>query len=180
MKTLTKLIAAVFVAAALFFTTHVQAQTTPANALRMGIGFDAGIPTGFLRISSNLVLGGTIRLQYGITNNFAVTLTSGADHFLSKTNPATGTKFDSFGVIPIKVGVKEFFIPNVYVLLETGIAIEETDSGVGNTKFALVPALGYADKHWDVGVRYEHYSGQMDPYGFVALRIAYGFALFTK
>lgn len=34
-----------------------------------------------------------------------------------------------------------------------------------------------ASKSWDVGVRYENYSGQSNNYGTVGLRIAYGFGL---
>jgi len=180
MKSLSKLLAASLAVAALFFATTVKAQTTPANALRLSIGADAGLPTGNLTIGSNFVLGGTVRLHYGITNSFAVTLTSGADHFFSKINPATGIKFDSFGIIPIKAGVKWFFVPSIYVAAEGGIGIEETDSGQGNTKVLLSPTLGWANQHWDIGVRYDNYSGQADPYGFVALRVAYGFPFFTK
>ena len=123
------------------------------------------------------MLGGTARIQYGLTNSLAITLTSGADHFFSKVNPATGNKFNSFGIIPVKAGLKEFFIPSFYVAAEAGVAVEETDSGAGNTKFLLSPAVGWANNHWDVGIRYDHYSGQQDPYGFVAIRIAYGFKL---
>jgi hypothetical protein len=177
MKTLAKLTAAAFIVAAPFFTTYVKGQTTPANALRLSIGLDAGIPTGNLTIGSDFVLGGTARLQYGLSNNFAVTLTSGADHFFSKVNPATGKYFDSFGVIPIKAGIKEFFTPNLYFGAEAGVGIEETDSGTGEKKLLLSPALGWGNQHWDVGVRYDNYSGQNDNYGFVALRIAYGFRL---
>ncbi|MFI5161986.1 MAG: hypothetical protein ACHQHN_11950 [Sphingobacteriales bacterium] len=58
MKTSSKLIAALFMVAALFFTTTAKAQTTPANTLRMSIGVDAGLPTCNLTIGSNFVLGG--------------------------------------------------------------------------------------------------------------------------
>ena len=180
MKSLSKLTVAAFIIAAMFFTTTAKAQTTPANTLRMSIGVDAGLPTGNLTIGSNFVLGGTIHLQYGICNNFAVSLASGADHFFSKINPATGIVFDSFGIIPIKAGVKWFFVPGLYVAGEGGIAIEETDSGAGNTKMLLSPELGWANTRWDVGVRYDNFSGQSDPYGFVALRVAYCFPFFTK
>src|SRR5579872_568580 len=148
MKTLSKLIAASFTIAALFFTSTVKAQTIPINTLRMSIGVDAGLPTGNLTIGSNFVLGGTVRLQYGITNNFAITAASGADHFFSKINPATGMKFNSFGIIPAKVGVKFFFVPGLYVAAEGGFAVEETDSGAGNTKVVLSPGLGWANTHW--------------------------------
>jgi hypothetical protein len=175
MKSLSKLTTATIIAITLFFATNVKAQTTPANALLFSIGADAGDPTGNLRIGSVFVLGGTARLQYGVSNNFAITLTSGADHFFSKINPATGKNYDSFGIIPIKAGFKEFFVPNIYFGAEAGVGIEQVDSGHANTKLLLSPALGWANKHWDVGVRYDNYSGQNDPYGFVALRIGYGF-----
>ena len=167
--------AVALIAAALFFTTSVKAQTTPANALRFNIGVDAGLPTGNLTIGSNFVLGGTARLQYGVSNNFAITLTSGADHFFSKVNPATGQNYNSFGIIPIKAGIKEFFVPNIYFGVEAGIGIEQVNSGHANTKLLVSPAVGWGSKHWDIGVRYDNYSGQNDPYGFVALRVAYGF-----
>jgi hypothetical protein len=175
MKSLSKFIAAAFMVMALFFTTNVKAQTTPANALRFNLGLDAGIPTGNLTISSNFVLGGTARLQYGVSNNFAITLTSGADHFFSKNMPGTNTPYNSFGIIPIKAGFKYFFVPGLYFGAEAGVGIEQVDSGHANTKLLFSPAVGWGDKLWDIGIRYDNYSGQNDNYGFVALRIAYGF-----
>jgi len=177
MKTLSKLIAIAITAISLFLTTNVKAQTTPANALRFGIGIDAGDPTSNLRLSSTFVLGGTASLQYGLSNSFAITLTSGADHFFSKYIPGTTKRYDSFGIIPIQAGFKEFYTPNLYIAVESGVAIEETDSGTGKKKLILAPAVGYANEHWDVGVRYESLTGDNDNYGFVALRIAYGFKL---
>jgi hypothetical protein len=177
MKNVSKLIAAVLTATALFFSAGLHAQTVPAGAIRMGIGFDAGDPTGNLTIGSRLVLGGTISLQYGITNRFAVVLTSGADHFLSKYIPGTNKRYDSFGIIPIKAGFKAFYTPGLYVDAEAGIGIEETDAGTGKKKFLFSPALGWANNHWDVSFRYDTYYSPGDNYGFVAVRIAYGFAL---
>lgn len=163
--------------AVLLIAIRANAQTTPAHAFRFSVGADAGIPTGNLTIGSNFVLGGTIRGHYGLSDNFALTLTSGADHFFSKINPATGKKFDSFGIIPVKAGFKEFFVPNIYLAAEAGWAVEETDSGAGNKKFLASPGAGWANSHWDIGLRYDQYIGQADPYGFVALRVAYGFGL---
>lgn len=175
MKTISKLLTVALTIAAFFFTTSVNAQTTPANAFRFDLGIDAGIPTGNLTIGSNFVIGGSGQLQYGITNNFALIATLGGDHFLSKTDPATGKLYDSFGVLALKAGIKEFFVPHIYFALEAGFAGEGTDSGVGNKKFLVSPQLGWANSKWDMGIRYDNYSGQNDPYGFVALRLAYGF-----
>ncbi len=166
--------AVAFTAAILFFTTGVNAQTTPAHALRFNIGFEAADPTGNARIGSDLILGGTARFQYGITNNLAVTLTSGAFHFLSKDIPGTDKKFDSYGVIPIKAGIKEFFAPHIYFGIEAGAGLEITDSGWGQKKLDISPAVGYGSKHWDIGIHYDNLSGENDTYGVLGLRIAYG------
>jgi hypothetical protein len=175
MNTFSRLKGVVAIAIMLFLFEAAKAQTTPANALRFNLGFDTGLPTGNLTIGSKIVIGGTARLQYGLTNNLAITLTSGADHFISKDDPATGQPFDSFGTIPIKAGLKYFFIPHIYWGEEAGVALEEVDTGNGNKKFLVSSAVGWANKLWDFGVRYDNFSGQNDPYGFVALRIAYSF-----
>lgn len=186
MKNMTKMMAVALAAIAIFFTTQVKAQTTEASKWRLGIGVEGGIPTGDAHSGSNFELGGTARLQYGITSNFALTLTSGYYNFFSKTiNVAVpngdGTfttvseKGPNVGVVPVKVGIKDFFAKNIYFGAEVGAGFE-TVSG-GNTKLLLSPALGWADKSWDFGVRYENFSGQGDNYGLVALRVAYGFSL---
>ena len=90
-------------------------------------------------------------------------------------------------MIPVKAGVKAFFAPNVYVSGEVGAGFEmsafgdysgdQTPGLEKDTKLILSPGVGYATKSWDVGVRYENYSGQGNNYGLVGLRIAYGFGL---
>ncbi|WP_158799301.1 hypothetical protein [Pedobacter sp. L105] len=178
MKTQPKLAGIVLIAAALLFSRNVKAQTTAAHSFRFSLGIDAADPTGNLRIGSNFALGGNGRIQYGVTDRFALTLTGGGFHFFSKDIPGTNVKFNSFGVIRVTAGVKEFFTKNIYFGAEAGVGQEETEhDGAGNTKFLLSPALGYANNRWDFGVHYDHYSGQDDPYGLVGLRVAYCFGL---
>lgn len=178
MKTQTKLLGVVLTAAALLLTINVKAQTTAANTFRFSLGFEAADPTGNLRIGSNFSLGGNGRIQYGVTDRFALTLTGGGFHFFSKDIPGTNVKYDSFGVIRVTAGVKEFFNKNIYFGAEAGIGQEETEhNGAGNTKFLASPALGYANQRWDFAVHYDQYTGQKDPYGLIGLRIAYCFGL---
>jgi hypothetical protein len=177
MKTPLKLIAALFTTVVLFFTTNLKAQTIPANAFRLSIGLEAADPTGNARIGANFILGGTARLQYGISNNFAITFTSGAYHFFTKDIPGTNIRYASYGVIPIKAGIKEFFAQNIYFAAEAGAGIEVSSRNFGPTRLILSPGLGWANKSWDIGVRYENFSGKNDNYGLVGLRIAYGFGL---
>jgi hypothetical protein len=180
MKSKSKFIAlaAIIVTAVTFTAQKVKAQTTPANALRFGIGVEVADPTGNARLGSHFVMGGTARLQYGLTNKLAITLTSGAYHFFPIVNPATGNKYQGYGVIPIKAGIKAFFVPNFYFGAEGGVGLEVTDEGSGPTRLLLSPALGFANEHWDLGFHYDHFSSATGAkYGLLALRVAYGFKL---
>jgi hypothetical protein len=179
MKKVSKLSAAALTVIALFFISNVKAQTTTPPApdpWRLGIGIEAGIPTGNANNISNFELGGTVRLQYDASSNFAYTLTSGYYNMFGKDIPGeSGVTYQSLGIVPLKVGVKVFFASNIYFGAEAGAGFE-TISG-GNTKLILSPTLGFANKTWDVGVRYENFSGQGNSYGLVGLRVAYAFKL---
>ena len=62
MKTMTRLVAAAFTAAALFLGTNANAQSTPKSALRFGVGVEGLLPTGSLNNISNVGLG--VQLVY--------------------------------------------------------------------------------------------------------------------
>lgn len=187
MKNTLKFLATAATATAIFFSTsNVKAQTITPDKFRFGVGVEGGLATGSAHDFSNAELGGTARLQYGLSNNFAITLTSGYYNFFGKDEPGTNVKYQSLGMVPIKAGIKYFYTSNLYLGAEVGAGIETKtflpqgiDENFANkdTKLILSPALGYATKHWDVGVRYENYSGQSNNYGLVALRLAYGFGL---
>ncbi|MFD2146429.1 hypothetical protein [Mucilaginibacter antarcticus] len=180
MKNLTKLAATTLAGIALFIGTTANAQTTPKSKLRFGVGLEAGAPTGAIHNGlggSNFELGGTARLQYGVGEKFALMLTSGYYNFFGKDYTVGTTKYDatSFGVVPLKAGMKAFFTDNLYFSAEAGAGFET--KGAKNTKLILAPGLGWANQKWDVGVRYEDFSGQGSNYGLVGLRLAYGFEL---
>lgn len=182
MKKLTKLAAAALTGAALLIGMNANAQTTPSSAFRFGIGLEVGAPTGNASNNSSFVLGGTARLQYGLTNDLALTLTSGYYSFFGKNYTVGTTTVDgpNYGVVPLKGGIKAFFADNLYFGAEVGAGFE-TSSG-GSTKFIASPGLGWANKSWDISARYENFAGKnaanvSNNYGLVGLRIAYGFEL---
>jgi hypothetical protein len=179
MKKASKLIAAALTAMALFITINVEAQTTPANKFDLSLGIESGLPTGNAANYSTFILGGNIRLQYGISDSFAVTFSTGGYHFFSQKIPGTDVRYSSYGVGPIKAGFKEFFVPDFYVAGEAGIGREVSQKGFagGQTKLLLAPGIGYANKKWDLGIVYESLTGDQNDYGFVGLRIGYGFSL---
>lgn len=172
---MTKMMAIAIAAVAILFTTKANAQTNDDKSpWRLGFGVEGGIPTGNIHDYSKFELGGTARLQYGVAKNFALTLTSGY-YNLFADQAAKDVGGESIGIIPIKAGAKYFFIPQLYVGGELGVGLETKYDK--NTKFLWTPGIGWANKSWDVGVRYEGLAGQNDNYGFVALRLAYGFSL---
>jgi len=177
MKNSTKWIAIVATAAAMFFSGNVvKAQTTNEGAWGLGFGIESGIPTGTLHTSpgySKFELGGTARLQYGVNKNVALTLTSGYYNFFA-TQAAKDAGRTSFGIVPVKVGAKAFVTDDFYVAGEAGVGFETKYTKV--KKLILSPGIGWADKTWDVGLRYENFS-RYGTYGIVALRLAYGFSL---
>ncbi|WP_374951994.1 hypothetical protein [Mucilaginibacter sp.] len=189
MKTTKQLLATALTAAAIFIGTNVKAQSVPKSALRFGVGVEGLLPTGgLLKDVSNVGLGGTARLQYGVADNLALTLTSGYYNFFGKKiNDNFDAKYPSFGLVPVKAGIKAFVAQNFYLSGEVGAAFETRDvyAGVtgkpqGNgkaTKLIASPGIGWANQKWDVGARYENFSGQDNNYGTVGLRIAYGFGL---
>lgn len=194
MKTTKQILATALTAVAIFIGTNVNAQSTPKSALRFGLGVEGLLPTGNLHNISNIGLGGTARLQYGVADNLALTLTSGYYNYFGKsynTNVVGGTvstvKAADFGIVPVKVGIKAFLTTNFYVSGEIGAGFETKDAyaftsntSADNgkaTKLIASPGIGFASKSWDVGARYENFSGQNNNYGTVGLRIAYGFGL---
>lgn len=178
MKLSSKIIVLTLALTGMLFSTGLKAQTTPAKNWRLGLGIETGLPEGVAKYGATFTLGGTARLQYGISNNFALTLTAGGYHFFPKKIPGTDRRYQSYGEIPVKAGFKEFFVPNIYVGGEIGFASEKLEKGWGPTRLDLSPALGYANTHWDFAVHYERFTRHgEDMLGLLNLRVAYGFAL---
>jgi hypothetical protein len=167
----------------LFVGSNVKAQSVTPNNFRFGIGVDGLLPVGNSTNTLNFGLGITPRLQYRLSDKVALTFTSGIYHFFPKTvtYPATGaypgfiTKYKS-DIIPVKVGAKLFVTSNFYLAGEVGAAFEVAEGG-GSVHFLASPGIGYASKKWDIGARYENFSGNGYSDGIIGMRVAYGFGL---
>jgi hypothetical protein len=180
MNTSTKWIASAAAAVAIFFGSNVNAQSTsnPGNTFRLGVGLEAGVPTGNRSDFSKFELGGTARLQYDTKSNISLMLTSGYYNMFAKEQTIGTVKVspDNVGIVPVKAGIKAFATTNFYFSGEVGAGFETNYAK--NTKLIVSPGLGYANAGGlDIGLRYENFSGQSDNYGLVGLRVAYGFKL---
>ena len=178
MKKVTKIFASAVAAVALFFSTNVNAQ-----APKLGIGINAGVPTN--NDYFNFTLGADARFQFDVAKQLSIPVTVGYTNFFAKDFDLGGTviKGQDYGFIPVKAGLKYFFDPSgsgLYGLAEAGAAFGVTRSA--KTAFIYSPAVGYAwSNGLDLGVKYEDISNATTyipgTTGQVALRIAYGFKL---
>lgn len=183
MKRTTKLLVTTLIVLAFFTCSNVNAQSISKSKFRFGIGVDGLLPVGSMHDAVNFGLGITPRLQYGIASNVALTFTSGFYHFFTKPVYipngflGAGEKVESdLDIVPVKAGIKAFVSSNIYIGAEVGAGFEVEDGG-GPTKLIASPSIGYACKKWDIGVRYESFTGQGNNYGVLGLRVAYGFGL---
>jgi len=178
-----KLLGAILVCLTLFVCSSVNAQSVTPGKFRFGIGVDGLLPVGNTADVANFGLGLTPRLQYGVSDKFALTFTSGIYHFFPKTvtYPVSGSfagftaKYKS-DIIPVKVGFKYFVGGNFYLAGEAGASFEVAEGG-GKAHFLWSPGIGYATKKWDIGARFENFSGNHYSDGIIGLRVAYGFGL---
>jgi len=172
MKQTSNILASAVAAFALFFSTTVNAQSTP----KLGVGVTLGVPTSdFYSVAA----AADLRYQFDIDKQLSVPITTGYTHFFGKEIGNTGFNAPDYGYIPVKAGLKYFFNDNgsgAYGLAEAGAGFG-TNSGAG-TAFVYSPALGYAwSSGLDLSAKYEGSAQNGSNTGYVGLRLAYGFKL---
>lgn len=147
-------------------TSLERAVESYDQGFRLGFGVNVGPTTGDY---FNMALGGDVRLQYDFTQRTSITLTTGYTHLFGDD------EVPDLGFIPVKAGFKAFVWENrFYVLGEVGAGFAVTND-YNETTFLWSPGIGYANKYFDVSVRYE---GMNDFHADqIALRLAYGFRL---
>lgn len=172
MKQSTKFLASAVAAVALFFSTNVNAQSSP----KFGIGLNVGVPT---KNSHNLAIGGDLRYQFDVDKQLSIPITAGYTRFMGAEIGNTGIDAADISYIPLKAGLKYFFNDTgsgVYGLAEAGAGF-----GVGNssgTNFIYSPALGYAwSNGLDLAAKYEGFNDSGFNTGYFGVRLAYGFKL---
>lgn len=151
MKTITKLFA--LTGLALFtLATQLKAQeTTTKNngmAFKVGVGAFGGLFPD--KSEMDYGFGGSLRLQYDLSKNVALTASGGYTKLQWKNSPL------DFSFIPLMGGVKVFAIDRMYLgtALGTGLAIKEN----ATMNFIYSGGLGYEFSNGiDIGARYEGY-----------------------
>lgn len=142
--------------------TEVPKKYEYKKGFRLGLGFDAGLPTDG---DYEAALGGNVRLQYDLSKKTSLIATTGYTHMFQQGDDA--------GFIPAKLGFKAFLGNQFYAQGEAGAAFGV--NGALDNSLLLSPAFGFANKYIDVSLKYENYTDYKTDQ--IGIRIAYGFSL---
>lgn len=161
---------------ALFISGLATAQD--AQKFRFSVGPELSFATGSFALTHSVGFGATIQAEIPLQQNLYGTATTGFIVYGGKSS-SVNTKNKSQTIIPIKVGIKYFFIGGFYGAAQIGVGIlgnYETNKG---TAFAYTPQIGYefktkSGKAVDATFKYDGYSknGTIEAIGF---RLAYIF-----
>jgi hypothetical protein len=152
-----------------------SAQDKSSEKFRIGLGLEGALPTN---AGYKVGAGATLRVAVPISDNSAVTGTTGVMAFIPKSMTGVNTKAQLN--IPIKAGYEYMFNGTLYGLGEAGFTIARVYipstttsnlSSVSSTDFTYSFGVGAHLGAFDPSIRYEGYSSA----GFVGLRLGFTF-----
>ena len=160
---------------ALFISGFVIAQD--AQKFRFSVGPELSFATGSFAITHSVGVGATIQAEIPLQQYLYGTATTGFVGYGGKSIASTNLKATSQTIIPIKVGIKYFFIGGFYGAAQIGVGI--LGNNAKGAAFAYTPQIGYefktkSGKAVDATFKYDGYSknGTIEAIGF---RLAYIF-----
>lgn len=169
----------------IFFTAiNLKAQNHPTLA----VGTEFGLPSGNFVSLSGIGLGASIKVDFQVSNEFAITINGGIMNFFGKRNPLINVRDLTY--IPVKAGLKYQLGEHFYAEGQLGAGFP-TNSGQ-KTVFVWSPGIGNqfnlsGKNKLDLGIRYEAWAGKNETRiiginstntkGFVGIRFAYVFGL---
>ncbi len=161
-----KLILVFFLSFNFFFT---KSQTNVPQGFKIGAAISLAIPVSNLTYNT-IGAGFDILAQYGLSNNLALTADVGATALFAKYNIPTTA------VIPIRLGIKYFPSPAVYLGAKAGLGIYTLGNVVSENYAAWSLGAGYIiSRRFDVSAAYEGYSKKNVSFGYAGLRLGYTF-----
>ncbi|MFC4141446.1 hypothetical protein [Pedobacter mendelii] len=166
----------------LFLSIFAKAQ----NA-KIGLGADAGFPSGNFSGVSSIGVGASLKAEFPIASEFAITVNGGFINFFGKRNYLLNIQDLTYA--PVKGGLKYNISETFYAEGQLGAALSLNNKQ--KTLFAWSPGLGNLFKlsgknMIDLSIRYEGWTGKNENLiflntsntkGFLGIRFAYVFML---
>jgi hypothetical protein len=122
-------------------------------------------------------IGGTVRLQYDLTQNVGLTATTGYYLLPGKSSAPIAAQPD-LKLIPFKLGAKAYFTPNWFLMGEVGLASARPYLNVqSRSKFSkiIAPAIGYETSRLETSLAFMNVHHKGDYVSNIVLRVAYNF-----
>ncbi len=160
-----------------FCAITAMAQKETKN-FSVGLGIEAGVPTGNISNAYTFAAGLTIRFSYHVGPGF-VTLTTGGVGFAPKKVAGVSEKVGL--QIPVKAGYKYIIQHHFFVMGELGYADFNTYYGSGGSVHNIstgsglfAPAIGVQANAFEISLRYEVFT-KSNFGGLAAVRIGFNF-----
>lgn len=144
----------------MFVTATVNAQD--ASTFKISIGAELSFPTGNFSNTHAFGIGGTAQVEFPVQDRLSATATGGILFYNGKSIPgSSGAKFTGQTIIPLKVGLKNYFTTGLYGAAQIGLGF--FSNFASGTAFAYSPQLGYefnskSGKSFDISIKYDGYA----------------------
>jgi len=172
---------------AAFACFSISCALAQTGSPKLSIGPEVALPLGSMHDDFSAGVGGSLKLDVPLSNSgFNITLTAGYTDFLGK-NISMSTlyynysyKIENSAYIPVKIGGKYYYSKTFYVEGQVGAVHTLSNMHGSGTAFAYSPGVGLAlpvsnKNAFDIGLRYEGWSGGGIIADQLALRLAYSF-----
>lgn len=145
------------------FCLSFTAEAQVGNLKKMSLGPNIDIPISGLSDRFDVGFGGSAMYQKVISDGLFWTINLGYMSYRSKTS-VLGANFSyNLYYVPVKTGIKYFFVDKIYAGAELGGSFQ-SGQGKNKTYFAFAPALGTEipisnTNSIDISVRFEGWEG---------------------
>lgn len=149
-------------------TITLAGKSQNAN-FKVSVGAELGFPTGNFSSTHSIGFGGTAQIEFPVQDKLSATATGGILFYNGKSISG-GAKNVGQNIIPIRIGLKNFFTTGLYGSAQIGVGF--LSNFIKGTAFAYSPQLGYEfdskdGKSFDIAIKYDGYakSGGLGVFG---------------
>jgi hypothetical protein len=137
------------------FTFSGFAQSSGVG--NFNVGAYGALPLSNMRQIFHVGFGGSLNYEYHYRNDLFFTLGAGYEAFDVKTELQNAYVPSTYSYIPVKAGVKYYFIKGFYGEFQLGTSIYAQHGG--GSAFDYAPGIGYSFKSgFEVGLHYEEWT----------------------
>lgn len=177
-----------FICFAVTLVSVLSFSNVKAQNFTLGVGPEFSFPSGNSTNVSSIGVGGTLKAEIGLSDQFAITAQGSILSFFGKR--FFGTTMPTNHYVPIKGGFKYYLSEGFYAEGQLGTALPLNE--LNNTSLVWSPGIGThintrnSNNKLDVGFRYEGWSSvrtttsstvRNTTFSFIALRVGYSFGL---